>query len=224
MRKQQRLCVAVLGLAVVGLVLATANTSQAGVISYSTRTAFDAAFPGAMIENWDSFPNGTVFPNGSTVNGITYNSSDGNALVTSSFLTSTPPNGLGETANGFFLSTDTITFTFSHPLSAFGIDINTFATVNGSYMATTNTGDIAASFFDPFPAQATGQFLGFSDTTPFTSVTFSTTALAGGQPSTLDTLRDQAAIPVPEPSSLALLSLGGLGLAGWRRWKKRATA
>ena len=26
---------------------------------------------------------------------------------------------------------------------------------------------------------------------------------------------------VPEPSSLALLSLGGLGLAGWRRWKRR---
>jgi PEP-CTERM motif len=29
---------------------------------------------------------------------------------------------------------------------------------------------------------------------------------------------------VPEPSSLALLSLGGLALAGWRRWKKRARA
>jgi hypothetical protein len=29
---------------------------------------------------------------------------------------------------------------------------------------------------------------------------------------------------VPEPSSLALLSLGGLALAGWRRWRKRATA
>ncbi len=30
---------------------------------------------------------------------------------------------------------------------------------------------------------------------------------------------------VPEPSSLALLSLGGLALAGWRRWKgRRATA
>jgi PEP-CTERM motif len=29
---------------------------------------------------------------------------------------------------------------------------------------------------------------------------------------------------VPEPSSLALLSLGGLALACWRQWKKRATA
>jgi hypothetical protein len=29
---------------------------------------------------------------------------------------------------------------------------------------------------------------------------------------------------VPEPSSLALLSLGGLALAGWRRWRKRITA
>jgi hypothetical protein len=27
------------------------------------------------------------------------------------------------------------------------------------------------------------------------------------------------AAPVPEPSTLALLSLGGLALAGWRRWK-----
>jgi hypothetical protein len=29
---------------------------------------------------------------------------------------------------------------------------------------------------------------------------------------------------VPEPSSLALLSLGGLALAGWRRWRKRNPA
>jgi PEP-CTERM motif len=33
-----------------------------------------------------------------------------------------------------------------------------------------------------------------------------------------------APTPVPEPSSLALLSLGGLALAGCRRWKRRPTA
>jgi hypothetical protein len=31
-------------------------------------------------------------------------------------------------------------------------------------------------------------------------------------------------VGIPEPSSLSLLALGGLGLAGWRRWKRRATA
>jgi hypothetical protein len=32
------------------------------------------------------------------------------------------------------------------------------------------------------------------------------------------------ATAVPEPSTLALLLLGGLGLAGRRRWRKRTTA
>jgi hypothetical protein len=30
-----------------------------------------------------------------------------------------------------------------------------------------------------------------------------------------------AASTVPEPSTFALLALGGSALAGWRRWRKR---
>ena len=43
-------------------------------------------------------------------------------------------------------------------------------------------------------------------------------------PTSIATVPAPAPATVPEPSSLALLSIGGLALAGWRRWKgKRAT-
>jgi hypothetical protein len=203
------------------LMLSAGAVRGGPVISYTTRTAFDAAFPGATRETWDEFANGTVFANGSTVNGITYNSSNGNALVTNGFLTTTPPNGLGETTNGFFLASDTIKFTFSRPLTAFGIDINTFdASATGGYRATLSNGDTAPSFFDPFPGFTTGQFLGFSDATPFTSVTISA---PGGFSFTLDTLRSQAAA-VPEPSGLALFGLAILGASVARARRRRRLA
>jgi hypothetical protein len=37
-------------------------------------------------------------------------------------------------------------------------------------------------------------------------------------------MRRTAATAVPEPSTFALLALGGGALAGWRRWRKRRTA
>ena len=173
-------------------------------------------FPGAVIENWDSYANGTVIPDGSTLNGITYLVSGAeDAAVSNGFIPTTAPNSLGSTAGGFFGAGHTVTFTFAAPVQAFGIDINTFATANGAYQATTNLGEIVNSAFDPFPCCSTGQFIGFFTTLPFTSLTIS----APGQFSyTLDTLRQ---VPVPEPASLLLL---GSGLAAIARARRRSRA
>ncbi len=195
------------------LTIAQIQPTLAVATPFATRAAFDAAFPSAVVENWDSFASGTTFANGSTTNGVTYNSSNGNALVTNSFLVTTSSNGLGESTNGFFLSTDTMTFSFPTAQQAFGIDINTFDTVNGGYRATTNTGEIIGSFFNPFPGFGTGQFLGFSTPSPFTSLTI---AAPGGFSYTLDTLRR-----VPEPTSLLLLASGLMSLIGYQRTRSK---
>ena len=84
-----------------------------------------------------------MIPDGVTVNAITYDSSSGNGLVTNVFLTSSVPNGLGDT--GFFQAGDSITSPFAGP-KAFSIDINTFSLINGAYVASTNLGDVIPTF------------------------------------------------------------------------------
>jgi hypothetical protein len=60
------------------VLLANLSSAYAAVVEFASRAAFDAAFPGSIYENWEAYPSGTVFTDGSTVNGITYNSSAGN--------------------------------------------------------------------------------------------------------------------------------------------------
>jgi hypothetical protein len=201
------------------LVLATAQ-AQAGIVGYTSRTAFDAAVPGASVEGWDTFPDGAVFTNGSTVNGITYNASIGNALVRDGYAYTTAPNILVETTYDNFGPYDTMTFSFVTPIRAFGIDIDTFAQTDKAYQVTTNLGDVALSGYDPFPTLTTGQFVGFISDAAISSVTIA----LGPNPDLnnynnfgLDTMRYQA---VPLPPSVLLLGSGLLGLAGFRRFRK----
>jgi hypothetical protein len=216
--------------------LTSAGCSQlaaASTITEFSRTAFQAALSSDNLsgQDFDSLPLGTI----ATVNGVTYTASMGDAIVTNSFLTTTSPNGLGSTSFGFFGPNETLTITFSSAITAFALDINTFATNSGDYAATVNDGSdsVVRSLLDVFPNQETGQFIGFTDSSPFTSVIISPVSdsgTGGGRcgdsptcPYTVDTLvYGDAAALVPEPSVWAMMLTGfaGLGAVALRRRRK----
>ena len=105
---------------------------------------------------------------------VIYSASAGSPIVTRRFLTSTSPHGLGSTSIGgldFFLFTETAGFSFTSAITAFAIDINTFATLPGSYTATLGIGDVVRASSKCFRVLGLGSFLGFTSDTPFTTVT-----------------------------------------------------
>ena len=205
------------------ILLFAAVTANASITGYTDRASFDAAVPGALIEDWDSYAAGTTIPNISSLNGINYGFS-GIGIVTANYFNTTNPNSLGLTQIGqsidYFTSADQGFFQFVGGISAFGIDINTYATAGGSYQIETNFGEIALSGYDPYPGLSTGQFVGFISDRPIYQVNYSVEPAGQNYGYVLDTMRYSPSA-VSEPSTFLLL---GAGLAGAgilrRRFKK----
>jgi hypothetical protein len=193
------------------------SLSAATVITSVDRATFQAAVSGSTIagQNFDSLAVGSIL--GAAAD-LTYGASAGTPIVTTTYLTSTDPNGLGSTSAGYFLPSETATFSFNSPITAFAIDVNTYAPADGAYSASLNSGDVVSSLHEVFPNTTTGQFIGFVSDTAFSSVTISATT---GFSYTLDTLVYGSATAVPEPEAYAML-LAGLGLLGWRMRNARS--
>ena len=198
-----------------------ATSAEGAVLLSLDRATFVAASGSLSGQNFDALPAGTTL---TTVGPVTFGSSVGTPVVTSQFLTTTSPNGLGRTTQNFFSSTDAATFTFLNAISAFAIDINTFATAAGSFDVVLNTGDQAFSIFETFPRAGTGQFIGFVSDTPFSTVTLTANT---GASFTLDTLLfgSRAAVvgAVPEPGTWAMMLIGFGAIGGALRKRRPAS-
>ena len=110
-----------------------------------------------------------------------------------------------------------MTISFGNAITAFAIDVNTFADNDGAYVATVNNGPLIQSRFETFAARSTGQFIGFVSTAPFSSITINAKS---GFAYTLDTLvygDADAVVSVAEPTSLGLLSVVLVAIARLRR-------
>ena len=147
-----------------------------------------------------------------------------NGQLTGSFFTSQQVTnfvGDGTTPCGAapgFPSYPALTFTFSTPITYFGVDA-VVSNGNVNLVFTTSNGMLAVGtpgFLTP-PAQ----FRAIEDATPFTTVTLST-GLTGAF--AIDNLTFvTAASTVPEPGTWAMLGTGLLGVAGVAARRKRGT-
>lgn len=175
--------------------------------SFTSEAAFTSALSGASItvESFESAPGGTstsmIFPN------VTVSCS-GSTYCPGFFGVSgfTPTDGV---QGVFFATPDTITFSFSAPVTAFGIDVSGLGTAGATDFSGSLSNGASATFFSNYFGNNVGSlFVGFVDKSGFSSVTFSGTQ--GDDGIYFDRMQIAA---VPEPESYAML-MAGLGLMG----------
>ena len=189
------------------LAIGAAPAAWAGVITYDTVAAFDAATTGLT-----SYAIPAPLPVGSTGQDVTPSITIGPVTFASSDLFVLNDGFYG--AGQHYLATTAVETLTLSGATAIGFDLGTFFGA-GSFTASVNGG--APITVTTTAGQPTHQFFGITDTSPITSIVFS-------QPSPspeLDILDFQVGSVVttttPEPASLVVLGAGILGLIASRR-------
>lgn len=189
----------------------TSSAAFAALTPYTSQSSFDAAFPSATVEVYDVVPPIIVTEgNPATLRGITY-SVTGEDTIAPLTIADDLNSGVGST------SFDSVIFTFDSPINAFGGDfVNAFSAQGLRF--TTDQGDtINAGNTAGFPPPGTG-FFGFGVDDAFSVLTITSAGVVNQlEVLDVDNVRFNTLAPIPEPASLGLLSVAGLGLLRRRK-------
>ena len=181
------------------------GVTNAALIKYTDRSAFESALGSFTVDGFED-----MTTNGRQNQGMTRidYSFDMNSYRCVDSLT------CGDnSADGFdykyIWTISSGSFDFKNPINAFGLDFDRYYNDGSSGIASVTLNDVDHS--------VTGSgFLGLIDTmNPFTSVKY----IAPGSGSLFDNVTYSNAVSVPEPSNIALLAAGLLGLGFARRRK-----
>jgi len=195
-------------------VLVSAN-ADAAITTYTDRTSFEAAAGAITFEDFESFVVDAPFHTSAVDVGDFTLSMTGLPSTAYNFIDIAPPETPETNVNG---STNMRVFTDDSPLSNLIFEFDTAMTAFGADFRSINdtivrTQLIVGSDIVALPVAASSglfSFFGFSSDIAFTSITFE--GLANDVYGI-----DNVSYSIPEPATVLLLGLGGLGLLRRRK-------
>ena len=203
-----------------------AITASAQVVQYNARAVYNAANPVNSITTFENYaPNGTTYPGGVTIDGVTYNGL--------SFPTGAPSvpeiaegTGLGSPGNWVLFANnsqflnDSLRLDLPANTFSFGTDFkNSGVNVAEPFKFTLFSGATnLGSFFSSVANGSTFSFIGFTSLSqPITAVQIQVSSAIGAP----DVVVDNVTIAVPEPSTWIGLLSGGAVLFGLQRSRRK---